>query len=74
MCLAYEVMMTSQLKHDIMLSMFIGNISSIGKFSFGKMIIMIYRFTMCMPGKKRKSAKGNNLEHIFLHLNFIFNK
>ena len=72
MCLAYEVTITSQLKHVIMLSMFIGN-SGIIKFSFGTIIIMTHRFTLYMQGKWG-NQKITIPQHIFLHLNVIFNK
>ena len=51
MCLASDVTMMSQLKQVILLSMFIGNYSGIGKFSFGIIIIIIHRFTLYMQGK-----------------------
>ena len=42
--------MTSQLKHVILLNIFIANYSGIRKFSFGILLITIYRFTLYMQG------------------------
>ena len=67
MCLAYDVTMTSQLKHVIMLSMFIGNYSGIGKFSFGIIIIMTHRLTLYMQGIWGNQKRAITLEHMFLH-------
>ena len=61
MCLAYDVTMTSQIKQVIMLSMFIGNYSGIGKFSFG--IYNNYHDSQIHTihaRKMGKSEKGNN--------------
>ena len=65
--LADDVTMTSQLKHVIMLNMFIGN------FSFGILIIIIHRFTPYMQGKWGNQKRAITLQHIFRQLDIIFN-
>ena len=57
-----------------MLIMFIENYSGIGKFLFDIIIIMTHRFTLHMQGKWGSQKRAIALEHIFLHLNVIFNK
>jgi len=68
--LTYDVTMMSQLKHFIMLNMFIGNYSGTASFVLVLiLIIMIHRFTLYMQGKWENQKMAITLQHIFWHIN-----